>query len=296
VRVLVTGWFGTEDGEITAGDALAGDTVRGWLAEAGVPHDVAMAAGFRREGELAPAAVDPGAYTHVLWVCGPTASARVAETLAPFAHCTRIAVGTSTGEGPFDVLLARDGLTAQTAARPDLSLGAPDVRVPVVAVALAHPQPEYGERQAHEAAEALVRTVVADAGVAALTIDTRLDPEEALACSTAAQVQSLLARADAALTTRLHGLVLALRAGVPALALDPVAGGAKVAAQAAALGWPAARTVDATDAGELSDLLAWCLGAQAREQAHAAAARGRAGLAAVREELLGTIGASGARP
>lgn len=295
MRVLVTGWFGTEDGEITAGDALAGDTVRRWLAEADVPHDVAMAAGFRRDGELAPAGVDPAAYTHVLWVCGPTASARVAQTLAPFAHCTRIAVGTSTQEGPFDVILARDGLTTAIPPRPDLSLDTPDVRVPVVAVVLAHAQPEYGERQSHEAAEDLVRGVVAGADVAPLVVDTRLDAEEALACSTAAQLGSLLARADAALTTRLHGLVLALRAGVPAVALDPIAGGAKVVAQAAALDWPAARTVDATDVAELSELLAWCLGAEARDQAHAAAARGRAGLAAVREELLGAIGVDGAR-
>ncbi|HEV2753816.1 MAG TPA: polysaccharide pyruvyl transferase family protein [Solirubrobacteraceae bacterium] len=282
MRVLVTGWFGTEDGEITAGDALAGDTVRGWLAEAGVPHDTAMAAGFRRDGELAPAAVDPAAYTHVLWVCGPTASPRVAETLEPFAHCRRIAVGTSTEEGPFDLVLARDGSSAPASARPDLSLGAPDTRVPVVAVVLAHPQPEYGGRQAHEAAEALVRGVVAGADVASLVVDTRLDGEEPLACTTGAQLQSLLARADAALTTRLHGLVLALRAGVPAVALDPIAGGAKVAAQAAALGWPAARTVDATDVGELSELLVWSLSAEAREQAQAAAARGQAGLATVR--------------
>ena len=291
MRVLVTGWFGTEDGEITAGDALAADTVRGWLAEAGVPHDMAMAAGFRRDGELAPAAVNPAAYTHVLWVCGPTASSRVAETLEPLAHCTRIAVGTSTEEGPFDLVLARDGMTAPASPRPDLSLGAPDTRMPVVAVVLAHAQPEYGARQAHEAAEALVRAVIADADVAPVVVDTRLDAEDALACSTAAQLQSLLARADAAVTTRLHGLVLALRAGVPAVALDPIAGGAKVVAQAAALAWPAARTVDATDVADLSGLLAWSLGAEAREQAHAATARGRVGLAAVREELLAAIGA-----
>ncbi|HEV2770130.1 MAG TPA: polysaccharide pyruvyl transferase family protein [Solirubrobacteraceae bacterium] len=294
MRVLVTGWFGTEDGEITAGDALAGDAVRRWLAEAGVAHDVAMAAGFRRDGQLAPAAVDPAAYTHVLWVCGPTASPRAAQALVPFAHCTRIAVGTSTDTGPFDVVLARDGLLRPTPPRPDLSLGAPDARVPVVAVVLAHPQPEYGERQRHEAADALVRAVVASADIAPLVVDTRLDAEEALACSTAAQLGSLLARADAALTTRLHGLVLALRAGVPAVALDPIAGGAKVTAQAAALGWPAARTVDGTDAGELSELVAWSLSAEARQQAHAAAARGRAGLAAVREELLEAIGVAGA--
>jgi polysaccharide pyruvyl transferase WcaK-like protein len=44
--------------------------------------------------------------------------------------------------------------------------------------------------------------------------------------------------ADVVVTTRLHGLVLALKQGVPVLAVDPVAGGARVATQAAAWGWP----------------------------------------------------------
>ena len=83
MRALITGWFGTQDGEITAGDALAAQTVRGWLREAGVSHDVAMADDFRGDGELAPEHVDPAAYTHVLFVCGPTASDRVATTAHP---------------------------------------------------------------------------------------------------------------------------------------------------------------------------------------------------------------------
>ena len=285
MRALITGWFGLQDGEITAGDALAAQAVRGWLHEAGVPHDVAMADGFRHDGELAPEQVDPDAYTHVLFVCGPTASDRVGRLLAPFAHCRRIAIGTSQAGAPalFDAVLARDG---DGPPRPDLSLGAPGARVPVVAAVLAHEQPEYGEAGAHEAANALVVSLLGAADVAPLPVDTRLDPRDGLACATAAQLQSVLARADAVVTTRLHGLVLALRAGVPALALDPVAGGAKVTAQAAALRWPAARIVDRVQLAELQALLDWCLGEQARAQAGAAARHGKAGLEQVRAELL----------
>jgi hypothetical protein len=43
---------------------------------------------------------------------------------------------------------------------------------------------------------------------------------------------------------RLHGLVFALRSGVPALAIDPVPGGAKVSSQAAAVGWLASLRPD----------------------------------------------------
>lgn len=286
MRALITGWFGIQDGEITAGDALAAQTVRGWLRDAGVPHDVAMADGFRHDGELAPEDVDPGAYTHVLFVCGPTTSDRVQRLLAPFAHCRRIAVGTSQAAGTpglFDAVLARDG---DGRARPDLSLGASGARVPVVAAVLAHEQPEYGEAGAHEAANALVVSLLGAADVAPLPVDTRLDPRDGLACATAAQLQSVLARADTVVTTRLHGLVLALRAGVPALALDPIAGGAKVSAQAAALRWPAARIVDRVQPAELRALLDWCLGKEARAQAGAAARYGQAGLEQVRTELL----------
>lgn len=289
MRALVTGWFGIQDGEITAGDALCARTVRDWLREADVPHDVAMADGFRSDGGLALEDVDPSTYTHVLFVCGPTASERVDALLAPFAHCRRIAVGTSQSagaDGRFDAVLARDG---DGPPRADLSLAAPDGRVPVVAVVLAHEQPEYGGAGAHATAHALVRRLLGSADVAPLPVDTRLDPHDDLACATAGQLQSVLAHADAVVTTRLHGLVLALRAGVPALALDPVVGGAKVIAQADALGWPAARVVDATDDAELGVLLRWCLGEEARALAPAAAGRGQADLERVRTELLAAL-------
>ena len=48
-------------------------------------------------------------------------------------------------------------------------------------------------------------------------------------------------------TTRLHGMVLSLRQGVPAVAIDAIPGGAKVTRQAAALGWPAALRADVSD-------------------------------------------------
>jgi polysaccharide pyruvyl transferase WcaK-like protein len=44
----------------------------------------------------------------------------------------------------------------------------------------------------------------------------------------------VISRLDLVITMRMHGLVLALKHGVPALAVDPVAGGAKVTAQAQA--------------------------------------------------------------
>jgi UDP:flavonoid glycosyltransferase YjiC (YdhE family) len=126
---------------------------------------------------------------------------------------------------------------------------------------------------------------------APLELDTRLDARDALACRTAERFTSLIARVDAVVTTRLHGLVLALHAGVPAVALDPIAGGAKVAAQAAALGWPAARTVDEADLPGLAGLLDWCLTDEARARAADCAQGGRRGVRQTHAELLELLGA-----
>jgi hypothetical protein len=77
---------------------------------------------------------------------------------------------------------------------------------------------------------------------------------------------------DVVVTTRLHGLALALRAGIPALAVDPVDGGGKVTAQAGAWQWPAIVTADQAAApGWLDELWAWCLSPDGRRTAVAAA-------------------------
>ncbi|MDP8978196.1 MAG: polysaccharide pyruvyl transferase family protein, partial [Actinomycetota bacterium] len=249
-RALVAGWFSFLHGEATAGDLLAADAACAWLREAGVDHDLALSPAFR---EAAPTdhpgtvhgpgvdwtAVDPDGYTHVVFVCGPAAGRQVAELLDRFPGARRIALGTSviaeaTAALPFDVVLERD---SPEQARPDLSLGAPPARVPLVGVVLAHPQPEYGARARHDDARAAVERVLAARDLAVVRFDTRVDPREP-GIRSAAAVEARVARMDAVVSTRMHGLVLALRNGVPAVAVDPVDGGAKVSRQAAALGWP----------------------------------------------------------
>jgi polysaccharide pyruvyl transferase WcaK-like protein len=45
--------------------------------------------------------------------------------------------------------------------------------------------------------------------------------------TSAARVESAIAGMDVILTTRLHGMVLALKKGVPAVVVDPVSGAIK---------------------------------------------------------------------
>ncbi|MGV9245728.1 polysaccharide pyruvyl transferase family protein [Streptomyces sp. NPDC003710] len=262
-RVLLTGWFSFLEGEATAGDVLALRRVEEVLRREGIDYDVAWSAGFRPSA-LHLDEVRPPAYTHLVFVCGPLHGPRVEELHRRFAHCVRIAVGTSVldPEDPavsgFHQVLARDAPAAEPG--PDLAAHAPvEPATPVVGVILTYGQQEYGARRRHaEAAEELTGWLK-EKDCACLELETRLDSSDWRLCATPGQVQSVLARMDLVVTDRLHGLVLALRGGVPALAVDPVSGGAKVTAQAEACGWPALVPVDRLSTRRLDHWWHWCL-------------------------------------
>ena len=118
-----------------------------------------------------------------------------------------------------------------------------------------------------------------------VSVDTRLDTN-ATGLRTAAQIESLIARMDVVLTTRLHGTVLALKNGVPALAVDPVAGGGKIRRQAEALGWPVVLAADRLDDAVLREAFDYCLTTEARAAARACAERAVAILRGARNEFL----------
>ncbi|GEC03963.1 polysaccharide pyruvyl transferase [Streptomyces spinoverrucosus] len=262
-RILLTGWFSFRDGEVTAGDVLALRRVADVLERAGLAYDVAWSPGFR-PGALHLESVRAEAYSHLVFVCGPVHGPQVEELHRRFAHCVRIAVGTSVVDpaGPaaagFHEVLARDAPGIEPLV--DLSARAPAVPArPVVGVILTHGQHEYAGRRRHaEVADAVTRWL-AGKDCARLELETRLDAHDWRLSATPAQLSSVLDRLDLVVTDRLHGLVLALRAGTPALAVDPVTGGAKVTAQARACGWPALIAAERLDARELERWWDWCL-------------------------------------
>ncbi|MET9773700.1 polysaccharide pyruvyl transferase family protein [Streptomyces sp. NPDC006367] len=276
----MTGWFSFLDGEATAGDVLALHRAEEELRGAGIAHDVVWSPGFRTDA-LHFADVDPAAYSHLVFVCGPVHGPQVEELHRRFAHCVRIAVGVSVVDPAspavtgFDRVLARDA--AGSAPALDLAARAPALPArPVVGVVLTHGQHEYGARRRHaEVAEDVTRWL-AGKDCARLELETRLDAHDWRLCGTPAQLESVLSRLDLVVTDRLHGLVLALRAGTPALAVDPVAGGAKVTAQARACGWPALVAAERLETGVLERWWAWCL-ADGREAARRIGAGFRAG-------------------
>lgn len=291
VRALLVGWFSLPSGGATAGDLAALGVVRGWLEEAGIEHEQALGPPLGEGPDWSR--LDPGRFSHVIFVCGPLSPRlEAARILERFQGCRLIAVNTSmtTHPGvwnPFDTLLERD---SELAARPDLAFAGRTAAVPVVGVVLAHLQREH-PRPLHDRVDALVRALVAERDLTAVPIDTTLYPSGAIPQSVA-QVTSLIARMDVVVTTRLHGMVFALRAGVPAVALDPIPGGAKVARQAGAVGWPHAETAERLDGQRLAELFDACLAPEARALARSCAARARAEVDGLRPLLVGAVAGS----
>jgi hypothetical protein len=129
-----------------------------------------------------------------------------------------------------------------------------------------------------------------------VAVETRLDLRDWQLCSTAEALTALVSRLDAVITTRLHGLVLALHAGLPALAVDPVAGGGKVTAQARAWGWPAIVAAEqAADRRLLGRHWDWCLSGPGRRAAACAARSGSAQQAAMLAGLVAELRPAGDR-
>ncbi len=274
--MLVTGWPSFLHGEATAGDVLAMEAVGHAVAAAGLPCDLAWSPVFR-PGDRTLDDAPPERYTHLVFTCGPAHGAPVARLHERYRRSYRIAVGVSVPDpvSPavtgFHALIPRDA--PGQPARADLSIAAPVPKVPVAAVILANDQPEYAGRGRHAQLTAELTEWLASLDCARIPVDTRVAPGSWLSPASPAQVESVIARTDVVITTRLHGLVLALKNGVPALAVDPVTGGAKVASQAAAWGWPVllpAPGEPALDRAELGRRWDWCRSPAARTRAAAA--------------------------
>jgi hypothetical protein len=272
MKTLVAGWFSFERMGATAGDLLARDLVCERLAGTGHDFDIATAPPF--DNGVDWRSVKASDYSQVVFVCGPCGNGPpLNEFLSHFDRCRMIGVNLSMLQpleqwNPFDLLLERD---SSARCNPDITFLSQCPTVPVVGVVLVDPQAEYGDRAMHTSAEAAIRRLLAAREAAAIPIDTRLD-ENRTGFRTAAEVESTIARMDVVLTTRLHGMVLALKNGVPVIPIDPIAGGAKILRQAETICWPIRFCADAVDDTRLEAAFAYCLTDEARREARLCAA------------------------
>jgi hypothetical protein len=285
MKVLVAGWFSFEQMGATAGDLMVRDSVCEWLRRAGISFDLALAAPF--VGGVDWQSLDSSGYSHIVFVCGPFGNGPpVTEFLAKFAGIKLIGVNLTMLEAlgtwnPFDLLIERD---SSRTSRPDMAFLSRQGRVPVVGVVLIHPQPEYGDSDLHHAANDAIHRLVASRELSAVRIDTRLDVNKT-GLRTPAEVESLIARMDVVLTTRLHGLVLALKNDVPVVVIDPVAGGAKIRRQAESIGWTPVFSADKLNDFEIQQAFENCLSLEARHKASECRLRAHDLLARVQDQF-----------
>ncbi|MFL6238979.1 MAG: polysaccharide pyruvyl transferase family protein [Actinomycetes bacterium] len=295
-RVLVIGWFSFDSMGSTAGDVIASDVAAGWLREVGL-EPVVAAHRPDRPGQVPTGDVKPEAFGTVVFVCGPIGNGPpINAFLDRFQHARKFALDVTLLQSaeewwPFDHVVERDGHQRVNA---DITFAAPRYEAPVVGVVLVGSQAEYPSNR-HDHVEAVFADLITERGAAAVPIDTRLDVNAA-GLRSAAQVESLIARMDAILTTRLHGAALALRRGVPPVVVDSVPGGSKVLAQMRHIGWPLSFDVADLDPAALAHALDIALGPEGRELVEATARRAVGQVAQVREEFLAAVTASSLAP
>jgi len=281
--VLVAGWFSFDEVIATIGDDLGAEMVAGWLRELDVDTTVAWAPFLGRGAHWRD--LDPADYTHLVFVSGPISDTPLLRELtAAFAAAQRWAVNVSVvseaGRALFSRVWERD---APGVARPDLAMATTTPDVPVLAVAFAPPQEEYGDRSRAVQVRAAIEDWLATRAIPwfELTMDSYELPYERFP----AQVEALIRRADAVVSMRLHALVLGLAHGKPVIACDAIADGAKVTAQAGALGWPLVLAGGQVDAHSLDAALEHALSGTLTEAIAGAQQRGAASNAEARDWL-----------
>lgn len=265
-RVLLTGWFST------VGDIESLDIVRSWVDLCDLPYDMAPfkeKIRMRMQGVIDFEQIDPEIYSHLVVICGPAWQEKFEDLhldLSRFGHCKRIGINLTMVDplqnwNPFDTLIERD---SDHLTRPDLTLLADTESVPVVGRCLIQKQSSYAGRERHGEVEHCFKSLIQRRDFAVIDLDTRwFRTKNGL--KTPAHFLSALKRVDLLLTNRLHGMVYAIKAGVPVIAIDAIEGGAKVSAQAKILGWPQCIPIKDATPERLESAVNWCFSSEAEQ-------------------------------
>jgi hypothetical protein len=268
-HALVAGWFSFHGhGHATAGDLLAAELTCDWLQEAGFTFDLALDPPFAGGIDWRKARNED--YSHVVFVCGPFGKSNVTEEfMLHFEGCRIIGLNLTMNQprevwNPFDALIERNNSIEESfnVTRPDMSFLSPRPLVPVIGVCLVE---RYGARFENEAYMAIKR-LIDSREMSVVMIDTRLDENKSGLCSPA-EIESLLARMDMVITTRLHGTVLSLKNGVPVIAIDPGGDSLKIKRLANEIDWPMAYSAGDLDDETLIAALDFCLSTKGKQKA-----------------------------
>lgn len=286
-KTLVIGWFSFEEMGTTAGDSIACDVACEWLQKVGVTPDVAMWEPHQAH-EVQTDQVNPVDYDTVVFVCGPIGNGPPLNTfLDQFPHARKFALNVSLLQerqdwNPFVAILERDSSERVT---PDITFAAPKLVVPVAGLILVGPQEEYPTER-HDLAQSTFEAILRSRDVAVVPIDTRLDINSN-GLNSPAQVESLIAKMDVVMTTRLHGAAIALRRHVPPVVIDSIpGGGTKLYKQMKRIGWPLVFHTGDLDPEKVRQAFEYALTPAARDEAIRCAGAAREELRQVELEFL----------
>ena len=134
-------------------------------------------------------------------------------------------------------------------------------------------------------AYAAVQRLVESRQISVVEIDTRLDTNSK-GFRSPAEIESILARMDMVITTRLHGTVLSLKNGVPTLSIDPGGDSLKIKRQAETIGWPVVFRADETTDEALQRAFDYCLTEEARTKARECSERATKMVEEIRDEFI----------
>lgn len=257
-------WWGSGPQGATLGDLLAVRNLSAALAERGHAHSIVTHPRFAEPGHLVvddPARLARGIET-IVFVCGPLINtSRLSFLFDRFPQARKLAVGVSvlpheqSFNRRFDGFVARDGMSPSHF---DLAIASiqppsppPSGRPVRAGLCFRGPQKEHRSAAClSERAEAMLSGVAERFGLEAVPFSTVLGSRRS-----AADVEEHFRSVDVVLTTRLHGSLLALAAGKPVIAIDQIAGGAKLLPVVGRTGWPHAMAVDSVSEEGVATIL-----------------------------------------
>lgn len=285
MKAIVAGCFSDEYGNATAGDLLSAEIVCDWLEDIGCPYDIAVYSPF--QGGINLYTVNPQDYTIAIYVCGPFGNrAGEADFTEKFSHCLTMGINLTMLEpvnewNPFDVLLERD---SSERVRADITFLSQQTLVPVVGVCLVEPYGAPFENLVYQT----IKEFIAARPMAVIEIDTRLDTNRT-GLRSSAEIESVLARMDLVITTRLHGTVLSLKNGVPTISIDVAGDNLKIQKQTEEIGWPVIFVGNEITLENLNQAFDYCLTSEARAKARECANRAKSMVLQMRQEFITAI-------